>query len=76
MGKHDKATADSYLEARIEELEKRLEFANETVNRLQAEIKKYNKWMYEIQERAQDEANALRAEIAKRDEAILRLVVQ
>lgn len=73
-GKHDKS--DDYETARIEELENRLEFANETINRLQAELKKYNRWMSELQANAQDEANALRDEIDKRNEAIIRLVVQ
>ena len=83
MGKHDKTTPDSYAESRIERLEKQLEekdkqiaFDAETIKQLQTEVSKYNRWMSELQANAQDEANALRAEIDRRDEAIIRLVVQ
>ena len=83
MGKHDKITPDSYAESRIERLERQLEekdkqiaFDADVIEQLRKEVSKYNRWMSELQANAQDEANALRAEIDRRNEAIIRLVVR
>ena len=83
MGKHDKITPDSYAESRIERLERQLEekdkqiaFDADVIEQLRKEVSKYNRWMSELQASAQDEANALRAEIDRRNEAIIRLVVR
>lgn len=73
-GKHDKS--NDYETARIEELENRLEFANETINRLQAELKKYNRWISEVEANKDDEVAYWKGEVAKRDAAILKLVVK
>ena len=72
MGKHDKA--EGYTEARIEELEKRLASAEETTKKLRTEVAKYNKWMSEIEARAQDIIEEKDERIAKLEEKIVKLV--
>ena len=88
MGKHDKrdaviaSSSEEFLKNRIARLEKenselknRLAFSQETITKLQEQCGRMSKWASEIEANAQDEANALRAEIARRDEAIIMEVL-
>ena len=88
MGKHDKRDAvidcssEEFLKNRIERLEAdnnelrdRLAFSQETITKLQEQCGRMSKWASEIEANAQDEANALRAEIARRNEAIIMEVL-
>ena len=88
MGKHDKrdaviaSSSEEFLKNRIarlenenSELKNRLAFSQETITKLQEQCGRMSKWASEIEANAQDEANALRAEIARRDEAIIMEVL-
>ena len=82
MGKHDKTTPDSYVESRIERLEKQLEekdkqlaFDAETIKQLQTEVSKYNRWMSEIEAAAAEKIAEKDARIAKLEATIIRLAV-
>lgn len=74
MGKHDKS--GDYEVARIEELESRLQFAEENVKRLTAEVNKYNKWMSEIEAAAEDKIAEKDARIAQLEKAVLRAALR
>ena len=74
MGKHDKS--GDYEVARIEELESRLQFAEENVKRLTAEVNKYNKWMSEIEAAAEDKIAEKDARIAQLEKAVDYLKVE
>ena len=88
MGKHDKrdaviaSSSEEFLKNRIarlenenSELKNRLAFSQETITKLQEQCSRMSKWASEIEANAQDEANALRAEIARRNEAIIMEVL-
>ena len=88
MGKHDKrdaviaSSSEEFLKNRIarlenenSELKNRLAFSQETITKLQEQCGRMSKWASEIEANAQDEANALRAEIARRNEAIIMEVL-
>lgn len=79
MGKHDKhieKSSEEFLQNRIEDLEKRLAFANETNSKLKAELSKYNKWMSEIEAAAQDRLAEKDAHIAQLEAKIVKLVTR
>ena len=80
MGKHDKHDAvvnrssEEFLENRIKDLEKRLEFANETIRKLQEQCGRMSKWASEIEANAEDKVTELEAENAKLRGKIVKLV--
>ena len=80
MGKHDKHDAvvnrssQEFLENRIKDLEKRLEFANETIRKLQEQCGRMSKWASEIEANAEDKVTELEAENAKLRGKIVKLV--
>lgn len=77
MGKHDKHIAESseeFLQNRINDLEKRLEFANETIKKLQEQCGRMSKWASEIEASASETITALEEEVAVRDAKIAKLV--
>lgn len=77
MGKHDKhieASSQEFLENRIKDLEKRLEFANETIRKLQEQCGRMSKWASEIEANAEDKMTELEAENAKLRGKIVKLV--
>ena len=76
MGKHDKTTADSYLEARLQELESRLAFAEENNKKLQDEIAKYSKLLAKHDDEAMRIIKAKDQRITKLEATIVRLAVQ
>lgn len=73
MGKHDKT--DNYETARIEELEARLKFAEESCRQLRETVARYSKWVKEVETAAFDKVSALEEENAKLKETIVRLAV-
>lgn len=75
MGKHDKVTADSFTEARIQELENRLAFAEESCRQLRETVARCNKWVKEVETAAFEKVSALEEENAKLKETIVRLAV-
>ena len=77
MGKHDKhieASSEEFLKNRINDLEKRLEFANETIRKLQEQCGRMSKWASEIEANAEDKISELEAENAKLRGKIVKLV--
>ena len=77
MGKHDKhieASSQEFLENRIKDLESRLEFANETIRKLQEQCSRMSKWASEIEANAKDKLAEKDAEIAVLNEKIAKLV--
>ena len=84
MGKHDKhieTSSEEFLQNRIEkmsnenkELRKELDFANETIKRLQEQCSRMSKWVSEIEANADDKVTELEAENAKLRGKILTLV--
>lgn len=74
MGKHDKT--DNYETARIEELEARLKFAEESCRQLRETVARCNKWVKEVETAAFDKVSALEEENARLKKTIVRLAVQ
>ena len=80
MGKHDKHDAvvnrssEEFLNNRIKDLESRLEFANETIRKLQEQCGRMSKWASEIEANAKDKLAEKDAEIAVLNEKIAKLV--
>ena len=80
MGKHDKHDAvvnrssEEFTQNRIKDLEKRLEFANETIKKLQEQCGRMSKWASEIEANAEDKMTELEAENAKLRGKIVKLV--
>lgn len=77
MGKHDKtieASSEEFLNNRIKDLESRLEFANETIRKLQEQCGRMSKWASEIEANAQDAVKKLTAEVEKWKKKALSLV--
>lgn len=80
MGKHDKHDAvvnrssEEFLNNRIRDLESRLEFANETIRKLQEQCGRMSKWASEIEANAEDKLTELEAENAKLRGKIVKLV--
>ena len=84
MGKHDKhieKSSEEFLQNRIEkmsnetkELRKELNFANETIKRLQEQCSRMSKWVSEVEANAEDKITELEAENAKLRGKILKLV--
>ena len=80
MGKHDKHDAvvnrssEEFLNNRIKDLESRLEFANETIRKLQEQCGRMSKWASEIEANAEDKMTELEAENAKLRGNIVKLV--
>ena len=77
MGKHDKVierSSEEFLQNRIKDLENRLAFANDTNNKYNSEVNKYNKWMSEIEAAAKDRITELEEENTMLREKIARLV--
>lgn len=80
MGKHDKHDAvvnrssEEFLNNRIKDLESRLEFANETIRKLQEQCGRMSKWASEIEANAEDKMTELEAENAKLRGKIVKLV--
>ena len=84
MGKHDKhieTSSEEFLQKRIEkmsnenkELRKELDFANETIKRLQEQCSRMSKWASEIEANAEDRITELEAENVKLRGKIVKLV--
>ena len=80
MGKHDKHDAvvnrssEEFLNNRIKDLESRLDFANETIRKLQEQCSRMSKWASEIEANAEDKMTELEAENAKLRGKIVKLV--
>ena len=80
MGKHDKHDAvvnrssEEFLNNRIKDLESRLEFANETIRKLQEQCGRMSKWASEIEANGEDKITELEAENAKLRGKIVKLV--
>ncbi len=77
MGKHDKSIATSseeFLMNRIADLEKRLDFANGTIKKLQEQCGRMSKWASEIEANAEDKITELEAENVKLRGKIVKLV--
>ena len=80
MGKHDKHDAvvnrssEEFLNNRIKDLESRLEFANETIRKLQQQCGRMSKWASEIEANGEDKMTELEAENAKLRGKIVKLV--
>ena len=80
MGKHDirdkviEASSEEFTANRIRDLESRLEFANETIRKLQEQCSRMSKWASEIEANAEDKVTELEAENAKLRGKIVRLV--
>ena len=79
MGKHDKhieASSQEFLENRIKDLEKRLEFANETIRKLQEQCGRMSKWASEIEANAKDIADTKDDYIKSLEQTIVELAVR
>jgi prefoldin subunit 5 len=79
MGKHDKhieASSQEFLENRIKDLEKRLEFANETIRKLQEQCGRMSKWASEIEANAKDVADTKDDYIKSLEQTIVALAVR
>ena len=80
MGKHDikdkviAASSEEFTDNRINDLNSRLEFANETIKKLQEQCGRMSKWASEIEANAQDKLAEKDAEIALLNEKIAKLV--
>ena len=76
MGKHDKtieASSEEFLNNRIKDLESRLEFANETIRKLQEQCSRMSKWASEIEASAQDRLEEKDARIKNLERAMSRM---
>ena len=67
-------SSEEFLNNRIRDLESRLEFANETIRKLQEQCGRMSKWASEIEANAEDKATELEAENAKLRGKIVKLV--
>ena len=79
MGKHDKhieASSEEFLKNRINDLEKRLEFANDTIKKLQEQCGRMSKWASEIEANAQDVVKKKDAEIKVLQTAVIDLMTK
>lgn len=83
MGKHDMVTADSYGEARIQELEnqlkerdKQLAFDAETIKKLQVQCSRMSKWASEIEANAQEKLAEKDVYIALLEKALAKEAVK
>ena len=80
MGKHDKRDAvvarssEEFEQNRVKDLESRLEFANETIRKLQEQCSRMSKWASEIEANGEDKVTELEAENAKLRGKIVKLV--
>lgn len=77
MGEHDKTiekSSEEFTQNRINDLNSRLEFANETIKKLQEQCGRMSKWASEIEANAQDQVEALKAENNMLRKKIARLV--
>lgn len=74
MGKHDRPS--DYETARIEELEKRIAFAEENCRQLRETVARCNKWVKELEAAAEREVAVRDARIAKLEATIVRLAVR
>lgn len=80
MGKHDikdkvmAASSEEFNQNRINDLESRLAFANETIKKLQEQCGRMSKWASEIEANAADKVEELNAENKMLREKIARLV--
>ena len=79
MGKHDKHDAvvnrssEEFLNNRIKDLESRLEFANETIRKLQEQCGRMSKWASEIEANAEDKIAEKDAKIKTLEKAMSRM---
>ncbi len=83
MGKHDKhieTSSEEFLQYRIKkmsnenkELRKELDFANETIKRLQEQCARMSKWASEIEASAQDRLEEKDARIKNLERAMSRM---
>ncbi|MBQ2527883.1 MAG: hypothetical protein II544_03935 [Spirochaetales bacterium] len=79
MAKHDKtivASTEEFYQNKIKDLEKRLAFASETIDKLQEENAKYGKLWRDSAQAAVDKLNEKDARIAKLEATIVRLAVR
>lgn len=82
MGKHDKHDAvvnrssEEFLNNRIKDLENRLEFANETIRKLQEQCGRMSKWASEIEANAKDIADTKDDYIKSLEQTIVELAVR
>lgn len=82
MGKHDKHDAvvnrssEEFLNNRIRDLESRLEFANETIRKLQEQCGRMSKWASEIEANAKDIADTKDDYIKSLEQTIVELAVR
>ena len=82
MGKHDKHDAvvnrssEEFLNNRIKDLESRLEFANETIRKLQEQCGRMSKWASEIEANAKDIADTKDEYIKSLEQTIVELAVR
>lgn len=79
MGKHDKhieASSEEFLKNRINDLEKRLEFANDTIKKLQEQCGRLSKWASEIEANAKEIADTKDAYIKSLEQTIVELAVR
>lgn len=74
MGKHDKAYG--YEAARVEELERRLKFAEENNRKLMGEVAAYQKYLANSKMRIERVMAEKDAKIAKLEATIVRLAVK
>ena len=80
MGKHDikdkvvAASSEEFNQNRINDLESRLAFANDTIKKLQEQCGRMSKWASEIEANAADKVEELNAENKMLREKIARLV--
>lgn len=80
MGKHDikdkvvAASSEEFNQNRINDLESRLAFANDTIKKLQEQCARMSKWASEIEANAADKVEELNAENKMLREKIARLV--
>ena len=78
MEKHDKTIATSseeFLQNRINDLEKRLAFADGTIKELQEQCSRMSKWASEIEANAKDITDAKDEYIKSLEETIVTLAV-
>lgn len=79
MAKHDKtivASTEEFYQNKIKDLEKRLAFASETIDKLQEENAKYGKLWRDSAQAAVDKLNEKDVRIAKLEATIVRLAVR
>ena len=79
MGKHDirdkviAASSEEFTANRIRDLESRLEFANETIRKLQEQCSRMSKWASEIEANAQEKIEEKDARIKNLEKAMSRM---